>query len=115
MTEETAKSALVRVAERLGGRWRAVDGSVHRSQAFGLHDSEGFSRKRFRLEYGDDKYAMTFCHGDTWRQALDDFVKACRWWPPGEGGIPADIKADSAEELVLKLAVAGEIRETPDA
>jgi len=114
VTEETAEAALVRVAEKLGGRWRAVDGSVHKSLAFGQRDGEGFARKRFRLEYGDDRYAMTFCHGDTWRQALDDYVKASvrhlDWY-----GIPEEIRADSAEELVLKLAVAGEIRENPDA
>lgn len=114
MTEEIAEAALARVAEKLGGRWRAVDGSVHKSLAFGLRDSEGFVRKRFRLEYGDGKYAMTFCHGDTWRQALDDYVRASGrhldWY-----GIPEEIRADSAEELVLKLAVAGEILETPDA
>lgn len=110
MTEETAKAVLVRVAEKLGGRWRAVDGSVGGSRAFGIW--EDAPRKRFRLEYGGDKYAVTFCHGDTWRRTLDDYVKACRW-PLGGNGIPEDLKADSAEELVLKLAVAGEIPETP--
>jgi hypothetical protein len=114
VTEEIAEAALARVAEKLGGGWRAVDGSVWRSRSFGLRDSEGFARKRFRLEYGDNEYAMTFCHGDTWRQALDDYVRASGrhldWY-----GIPEEIRADSAEELVLKLAVAGEIRETPDA
>lgn len=114
MTEETAKAALAWVARKMGGRWRAVDGSVCRSRAFGLRDSEDFVRKRFRLEYGDDEYAMTFCHGDTWRQALDDYVKACRW-PVGGARLPEEFEADSAEELVLKLAVAGEIRETPGA
>jgi len=110
MTEETAKAVLVRVAEKLGGRWRAVDGPT--STAYGIR--EDVPRKRFRLEYGDDMYAVTFCHGDTWRQALDDYVKACRW-PLGGDGIPEDLKADSAEELVLKLAVAGEILESPSA
>lgn len=104
MTEETAKAALARVAARLGRRWRAVDG-----RAFGRDVI-----KRFRLEFGDGEYAIAFCHGDTWRQALDDYVKACRW-PLGGDGIPEDLKADSAEELVLKLAVAGEIPETPGA
>lgn len=112
MTEETAEAALARVAEKLGGRWRAVDGSVRGSRAFGLRDSEGFVRKRFRLEYGDDRYAMTFCHGDTWRQALDDYVRASGRHLDWDG-IPEEIKADSAEELVLKLAVAGEILDTP--
>lgn len=110
MTEEIAEAALVRVAEKLGGRWRAVDGPT--STAYGIR--EDVLRKRFRLEYGGDEYAVTFCHGDTWRQALNDYVKACRW-PLGGDGIPEDLKADSAEELVLKLAVAGEIRGTPDA
>lgn len=108
MTEETAKAALVRVAEKLGGRWRAVDGSVCSGRAFGQA-----VRKRFRLEFGDGEYAIAFCHGDTWRQALDDYVKACRW-PLYEMRLPEEIRADSAEELVLKLAVAGEIPETPD-
>lgn len=110
MTEETAKAALARVAARLGGRWRAADGPT--PAAYGIRVD--VPRKRFRLEYGDGGYAVVFCHGDTWRRALDDYVKACRW-PLGGDGIPEDLKADSAEELVLKLAVAGEIPETPGA
>ena len=85
-----------------------IDGPT--STAYGIR--EDVPRKRFRLEYGGDWYAVTFCHGDTWRQALDDYVKTCRW-PLGGDGIPEDLKADSAEELVLKLAVAGEILESP--
>lgn len=110
MTEALARAVLVRVAEKLGGRWRAVDGPT--SAAYGIR--ENVPRKRFRLEYGDDMYTMTFCHGDTWRLALDDYVKACKW-PLGGDGIPEDLKADSAEELALKLAVAGEILESPRA
>lgn len=109
MTEALARAVLVCVAKKLGGRWSAVDGAVCGSRAFGLREGEGSVRKRFRLEYGDDKYAMTFCHGDTWRQTLDDYVETCRW---GGMEIPDGIKADSAEELVMKLAVSGEIRET---
>lgn len=109
MTEALARAVLVQVAEKLGGRWRAVDGQT--SAAYGIW--EDAPRKRFRLEYGGDRYAVVFCHGDTWRQALDDYVKACRW-PLGGNSIPKDLKADSAEELVLKLSVAGKIRETPD-
>lgn len=110
MTEETARAALVWAAGKLGGRWRAVDGSVHRSRAFGIR--EDVPRKRFRLEYGDDMYAVIFCHGDTWRQALDDYVTACRW-PVGGKHFPEEIKADSAEELVLKMAVSGVSRISP--
>lgn len=57
---------------------------------------------------------MTFCHGDTWRQALDDCAGA-GGRRLGRYGIPEEIRADSAEELVLKPAAAGEIRETTDA
>lgn len=108
MTEMLARAALVQVAEKLGGRWRTVDGPT--STAYGIRGN--VPRKRFRLEYGDDMYAVTFCHGDTWHQALDDYVKACRW-PLGGNDIPEDLKADSAEELVLKLAVAGVSRISP--
>lgn len=110
MTEETAKAVLVRVAEKLGGRWRAVDGPT--SAAYGIR--EDVPRRRFRLEYGDDKYAAVFCHGDTWRQALDDYVRASGRHLDWDG-VPEEIKADSAEELALKLAVAGETPETPGA
>jgi len=110
VTEALARAVLVRVAEKLGGRWRAVDGPT--SAAYGIR--EDVPRKRFRLEYGGGWYAAVFCHGDTWRLALDDYVKACRR-PLGGNDIPEDLKADSAEEPALKLAVAGEILESPRA
>jgi len=110
MTEETAKAALDWAAKKMGGKWRVVDGSVCKSRAFGERDGEDTARKRFRLEYGEGEYVITFCHGDTWREALDDYVAACRW--PG-WRLPGEFEADSAEELVLKLAAAGEIQETP--
>ena len=106
MTEETAKSVLERIAERANGRWRVVDRAVH---PFGtVNPGRSANRKRFNMGYGDAEYAMVFCQGDTWREALDDYVKECRRCYCID--IPSRYKgANSAEELALKTAVAGEI------
>ena len=106
MTEGIAKAVLERIAERANGRWRAVDCAVH---PFGtINPGKSTNRKRFNIGYGDARYAMVFCQGDTWCEALDDYVETCKRCYCVD--IPKEYKeADSVEELALKMAVAGEI------
>ena len=105
MTEEIAKSVLARIAERAGGGWRIVDSWFC---PFGVRNADFAVSKRFMMGYGTIEYAMVFCQGDSWREALDDYVEECRRCYCSD--IPKEYKgAGSAEELALKMAVAGEI------
>ena len=105
MTEETAKSVLARIAERAAGGWRIVDSWIC---PFGVRNDDFLTSKRFMMGHGNTEYAMVFCQGDSWREALDDYVEKCRRWYCSD--IPKEYKgAGSAEELALKMAVAGEI------
>lgn len=114
MTDELAREAAERVAAAMGRGWRASDGALPLDYRF--LDGRTGSRKRCRLEYGDDDSAFVAYQGDSWFEALDEFFN-------GEEGASAwrrDILeklggASSVEELILKTAVAGETRETPRA
>lgn len=94
MTEDEARSAMDRIVAELGDGWRTAE-DEDRSGAL----------KRCRLGYGRiGSFYMTFCHGNTWRDALEDFVKVSRYKLLGNV-FPDYLTADSAEELCIRIAL----------
>ena len=104
MDEKTAKDVMSALAKAFGGLWFVTEDGRDDANGDLYRPGEGVARKRCRLAYGDagDVY-VTFCHGNTWVETVEDYVKACRWQIAA--GIPDRFKADSAEELALRVTL----------
>ena len=95
MTEQEAEKALRWLAKELGSNWKAG------ADVSPVMDCAGI-RPPIGVEYCD---SFSLCRGWTWTEAVEAFADAC-----GEDGIiagfvPERLRARSAEELLLKMAV----------
>lgn len=104
--EAAARKAAERVAAAMGRGWRAS--AVPAPSNYRFLDGRTGIRKRCRLEYGGDDSAFVAYQGDSWFEALGEFFNGAEGASAWRRGVMEKLGASSAEELVLKTAVAGE-------
>lgn len=103
MTEQEAEKALRWLAKELGPNWKAG------ADVSPVMDCAGI-RPPIGVEYGGE---ISLCRGWTWAEAVEAFTDACGKDGVIAGFIPKRLRACSAEELLLKMAVDGLLQETP--
>lgn len=113
MTDALAREAAARVAAAMGPGWYVADGDAPLNYRF-LNSGKN-SRIRCRFEYKCDDFVYIAFQGESWLEVLDNFFEDTKEkitaWQCTVLKKLGD--AESAEELVLKMAVSGENQASP--
>lgn len=115
MTDALAREAAMWVAAAMGHGWYVADGDAPSNYRF-LNGGKN-SRIRCRFEYECDDFVYIAFQGESWLEVLDNFFEDTKekitTWQRTVLEKLGD--AESAEELVLKMAVSGENSASPSA